>query len=50
MLKLIVIQIGVTTLPTVFFFIFSPIHCDVLGYELKYSWSDLSLLRASNIL
>ena len=50
MLKLIVIQIGVTTLPTVFFFIFSPIHCDVLGYKLKYSSSNLSLLSASNIL
>ena len=31
-------------------FLFSPIHCDVLGYKLKYSWSDLSLLSASDIL
>ena len=49
MLKLVVIQIVFTTL-TDCFFLFSPIHCDVLGYKLKYSWSDLSLLSASDIL
>ena len=49
MLKLVVIQIVITTLTDRFFF-FSPIHCDVLGYKLKYSWSDLSLLSASDIL
>ena len=32
------------------FFLFSPIHCDVLGHKLKESWSDLSLLSASDIL
>ena len=30
-------------------FLFSPIHGDVLGYKLKSSWSDLSLLSASDI-
>ena len=49
MLKLVVIQIVFTTL-TDCFFLFSPIHCDVLGYKLKYSCSDLSLLNASDIL
>ena len=49
MLKLVVIQIVITTLTNRFFF-FSPIHCDVLGYKLKYSWSDLSVLSASDIL
>ena len=33
-----------------FFLSFSQIHCDVLGYKLKYLWSDLSLLSASDIL
>ena len=46
MLKLVVIQIVVTTL-TDSFFLFSPIHCHVLGYKLNYLWSDLS---ASDIL
>ena len=32
------------------FFVFSPIHCDVLGYILKYSCFDLSLLSTSDIL
>ena len=49
MLKLVVIQIVITAL-TDHFFLFSPIHCDELGYKLKYSWSDLSLLSASDIL
>ena len=48
MLKLVVIKNFVTTLTDNF--LFSPIHCDVLGYKLKYSWSDLSLLSASDIL
>ena len=41
MLKLVVIQIVITTLND---------RCDVLGYKLKYSWSGLSLLSASDIL
>ena len=49
MLKLVEIQIVATTLTNHFLF-FSPIHCDVLGYILKCSCSDLSLLSASNIL
>ena len=48
MLKLVVIQIVVTTL--IDHFSFSLIHCYVLGYKLKKSWSDLSLLIASDIL
>ena len=48
MLKLVVIKIVITTLTDRFFFF--PIHYDVLGYKLKYSWSDLSLLSASDIL
>ena len=50
MLKLVVIQIVITTYFNRPAFLFSPIHCDVLGYKLKYSWSDLSLLSASDIL
>ena len=49
MQKLVVIQIVATALTGSVVF-FSPIHCDVLGYKLKYSWSDLSLLSASDIL
>ena len=45
MLKLIVIQIVVTTFTDRFSFV-----SNMLGYELKYSWSDLSLLSASDIL
>ena len=46
---IVAIQIVVITLTESFFF-FSPIHCDVLGYKLKYSWSYMSLLSASDIL
>ena len=48
MLKLVVIQIIVTTLTDSFFFFL--IHCDMLGYKLKYSCSYLSHLSASDIL
>ena len=49
MLKSVVILIVVTTL-TDRFFLFSPIHCDALGYKLEYSCSYPSLLSVSNIL
>ena len=48
MLKLVVIQIVITTSTDRFFFFLQ--YSDVLGYKLKYSWSDLSLLSASDIL
>ena len=49
MLKLVVIQIIITTLTDRFFF-FLPFTLMCWEYKLKYSWSHLSLLSASDIL
>ena len=51
MLKLVVIQIVVTTLTDSFFFFLQfTVMCWDINLNIHYSWSDLSLLSASDIL